>query len=552
MGRATKHDMASASMTPLAVPRYAMSDFHIDETIGEGTFSRVHKATLRDAPSEGACALKVIKKTLRPQDLQVVQAEAAIMARLEHDNVLRLKGKVMDKGVLAALQLELASDEDFFSLIETKGKMSDALTRHYFRQLMLALQHCHSRGIAHRDVKPENLLLGPCFKLTLTDFGLAWASDPSLGVPPANMMCKTRTGTVPYMAPELFGKSMFSSSYDATKLDVWSAGVSLFILIAGFPPWGKATFSDKFFGLTSTGMATFWTCMKRWADFSDEAIDLLTGMLNRDCHARFTVNQVLQHPFCNPERQLTDAEVQDLMLARGHTCPCAMAPMPKNEDVRPAASAMKEIINNNCNHSGTFETSTNDFDKTTIHTVTPAVSSLHSCVCEAASIIVDLTTPTTTPGKEVEENDEKLGDEEQQDQRILRVTFEKRSIETERTAAASLPWPLAVSSTNGLEECQQHPTSPVNDFVQRFGSAGPFSPLSNLPSGVACESVFNGKRPADVGSNVYSDDDDGDCGCDADANGGVVSNTTNINRSSRHQLTKRVFGPLLTPFLTRR
>lgn len=303
-----------------------LSDYDLTETLGEGTFARIMKATYRPGGGGNASALKVIKKTLSPKDLKVVSAEADTMARLSHENVLKLLGPVTRAdGSLAALNLELASDDDFFSLVEKGGKMSDALTRHYFRQMMLALKHCHSRGIAHRDVKLENLLLGEGFRLKLSDFGLAWASNAELGVPPPHMYCKTRTGTIPYMAPELLlgNGTIHGQSFDTSKLDVWSAGVTLFILITGFPPWAEATSKDKFYRLTPR-MDTFWRCVQRWAVFTDDAISLLTAMLDKNPATRLSVDDVLAHPYCNPASPLTDENVAAMMTERGHKCPPAV------------------------------------------------------------------------------------------------------------------------------------------------------------------------------------------------------------------------------------
>jgi len=304
-----------------ALPSTSLGDYDLGETLGEGTFARIKKATYRDG--ESVSALKVVKRTLSPKDLKVVSCEVDTMARLCHENVLKLKGPVTrEDGSLAALNLELASDDDFFSLIEKGGKMSDGLTRHYFRQMMLALKHCHSRGIAHRDVKLENLLLGEGFRLKLSDFGLAWASDARLGMPPPHMQCKTRTGTISYMAPELFSSLVEWQTFDTSKLDVWSAGVTLFILITGFPPWAEATSKDKFYRLTPR-MDTFWRCVQRWAVFTDDAIDLLSSMLDKNAATRASVDDILAHPYCNPESPLSDEEVAVLMENRGHTCPAA-------------------------------------------------------------------------------------------------------------------------------------------------------------------------------------------------------------------------------------
>lgn len=102
------------------------------------------------------------------------------------------------------------------------------MARTYFGQMLNGLHHIHSRGYAHRDIKPENILLSDNHILKLADFGFSvlLAGRDGSGV------LRTRLGTQGYMAPEIATKK-----YDGRKVDIFAAGVILFIMYAGVPPF---------------------------------------------------------------------------------------------------------------------------------------------------------------------------------------------------------------------------------------------------------------------------------------------------------------------------
>lgn len=347
--------------------RNELGDYDMGDSLGQGTFAKVRKATHQ--PTGRVSALKIVRPNIRPSDLVTVTKEAEVMARCKSDFVLKLRNTVRraHNGPPLALELELAST-DIYTLVESAGKFEQPLAQHYFKQLILGLEHCHARGVAHRDIKPENMLLGANGKLKISDFGLAWMSSPSRGgdgatspslsavpggasTPPCPLLCSTRTGTIQYMAPELLSQLVPANhEFDCRKLDVWSAGVSLFVLLAGFPPWTEATTKDKFWKVLLDGR--FWTIISRWATFTDEAQDLLSRMLNPDPVQRLSVEQVLAHPFLNTANPLTDSEVKDIItVQRGHAH-CWMeadAEQPEEEEkeVQPQLPAsMVEVKNN--------------------------------------------------------------------------------------------------------------------------------------------------------------------------------------------------------------
>lgn len=149
------------------------------------------------------------------------------MRKLRHKHVLRLIEVLASRSKIY-LVLELAHGGELFTRVESRGKLPEESARKYFKQLISAIRYCHSRGVFHRDLKPENILLDENGDLKVADFGLGTLSGQT-----QNGLFHTVCGTPAYVAPEILAKK----AYDASKVDVWSCGVILFVLTAGYLPF---------------------------------------------------------------------------------------------------------------------------------------------------------------------------------------------------------------------------------------------------------------------------------------------------------------------------
>lgn len=198
--------------------------------LNHGEYSKVYHA--KDTRTGQSVAIKAV------QDYQQGLVEIQALTRLNHRHVIKLVE------VLAAadsdqvfIVTEFAKCGDLFEMIADRGRLAEDVGRHYFHQLISAVRHCHARGVFHRDIKPENLLLDDKWALKLSDFGLCSVSDPGRPGPALHEPC----GTPEYAAPEVLA----GRGYDGAKADVWSCGVVLYVLTAGFLPfdgagmWGK-------------------------------------------------------------------------------------------------------------------------------------------------------------------------------------------------------------------------------------------------------------------------------------------------------------------------
>ncbi|CAL5045438.1 unnamed protein product [Urochloa decumbens] len=253
--------------------------------LGWGQFGVIRSCS--DLVTGEALACKSIAKDrlVSPDDVRGVKLEIEVMARLSgHPNVVDLKAVYEDEESVH-LVMELCAGGELFHRLEERGCFSEHEAAVLFRYLMEVVAHCHSKGIVHRDLKPENILLvskSPSSPIKLADFGLATYIQPgTVGRSLSGMV-----GSPFYIAPEVL-----SGGYNEAA-DVWSAGVILYILLSGFPPFWGQTKSKIFECIRSTELRF---PSDPWDRVSDSAKELVTGMLRRDPRQRLTAKQVLEH-----------------------------------------------------------------------------------------------------------------------------------------------------------------------------------------------------------------------------------------------------------------
>uniref|UniRef100_J3MP45 non-specific serine/threonine protein kinase n=2 Tax=Oryza brachyantha TaxID=4533 RepID=J3MP45_ORYBR len=156
--------------------------------------------------------------------------------------------------------------------------MTEDLARHYFRQLISAVRYCHSRGVYHRDIKPENLLIDGAGDLKVADFGLGAVADGSLH--------HTLCGTPAYVAPEILSRK----GYHPAKVDIWSCGVVLFVLAAGYLPFNDASLVNMYRKI----YAGKFRCPS-W--FSPELRCLVRRILDPNPATRIDTEEIINHPW---------------------------------------------------------------------------------------------------------------------------------------------------------------------------------------------------------------------------------------------------------------
>jgi serine/threonine protein kinase len=220
---------------------------------------------------------------------------------------IRRDGQVVD---VVLIVLELAEGGDLFEYLAITGAFDELIARTFFHQLCDALCACHKAGVSHRDLKPENLLLDDSYQLKVSDFGMAKVFDDMM----TNDVTHTSCGTDTYMAPEV--NKVSTSGYSGTGVDIWAAGVVLFIMIAGYPPFQKPDTSDWWFNKLVVGRNDlFWKAHLRSATFSSEAQDLINAILMPDPAKRASLADIMQHPWYTG-KTLSKSELKEQLQSR--------------------------------------------------------------------------------------------------------------------------------------------------------------------------------------------------------------------------------------------
>jgi len=259
--------------------------YELFRTLGEGTFGKVKYAV--NTETNEAVAIKVLdKEKIQKQNMGAqIKKEISIMKMVRHTYVVGMK-EVLASRTKIFIVLELIQGGELFDKIVNEGRFDEAKARFYFRQLVEGVQYCHSLGICHRDLKPENLLLDENGNLKISDFGLSalYVGDPDADGASRTELLHTTCGTPNYVAPEVLA----DQGYDGKKADVWSCGVILYVLLAGFLPFDESTIVALFAKIQNADFS-----YPSW--FSSEVRSLLDTILVADPKTRAALADVRAH-----------------------------------------------------------------------------------------------------------------------------------------------------------------------------------------------------------------------------------------------------------------
>jgi len=248
--------------------------------LGEGSYGSVCRATHK--ATKAVRAIKTIPKG-KLRNVERVRREIAIMKMMDHPSIIKLYETFEDQRNFY-LSMELCTGGELFERIVRDGRFSEPQAAVVMQQVLRALCYMHKQGICHRDLKPENFLLQsdrPIMEnvVKVIDFGLSGKFE-------AGKPMKTRAGSPYYVAPEVLG-----SSYD-NKVDLWSAGVILYILLCGYPPFQGNSDAEV---LQKVSLGLFEFRSQDWRNVSEDAKNLISSMLKKNPEERFSADQALRH-----------------------------------------------------------------------------------------------------------------------------------------------------------------------------------------------------------------------------------------------------------------
>eukprot|EP00756_Hemistasia_phaeocysticola_P013760 Hpha_TRINITY_DN15298_c0_g2::TRINITY_DN15298_c0_g2_i1::g.68252::m.68252 len=258
--------------------------YELGKTLGSGTFSKV-KLGIDTEDTNSQWAIKIIDKAQLAKEHmeEQLKREIAVMKLLKHRNIVQLR-EVLQTHKHIYLVLELITGGELFDRIVASKRFDEKTARRYFQQMVCGLAFCHAQGIAHRDLKPENLLLDGQDVLKISDFGLSNLQRGPAGG--GGTLLQTVCGTPNYVAPEVLKER----GYNGITADIWSCGVILFVMLAGYLPFDDPNM-NALFNKIERGE------YRMARHFTDPVKDIISRMLVIEPEKRITLEQLCQHPW---------------------------------------------------------------------------------------------------------------------------------------------------------------------------------------------------------------------------------------------------------------
>lgn len=276
-----------------------MQRYELGKMVGHGNFAKVfHGRHLKTGMN---VAVKIINKSkvMKAGMVNQIKREISVMKLVKHPHIVHLHEVMASKSKIYFVLEYVKGGELFDKLL--KGKLKEDSARKYFRQLISAISFCHSRGVYHRDLKPENLLLDDEGNLKVSDFGLSALAETRR----QDGLLHTSCGTPTYVAPEVIDQK----GYDGAKSDIWSCGVVLFVLLAGFLPFHDSNLMEMYRKIT---MGKF----KFPNSFPNEAKSLVSRILDPNPVTRISIAEIMETPWFKGSSEET---IRDSTYLTGET-----------------------------------------------------------------------------------------------------------------------------------------------------------------------------------------------------------------------------------------
>ena len=271
--------------------------------LGEGQFGTTFLVTHKRTGQKAACKAIAKRKLIQPEDVEDVRREVSILHHLSgHPNIVGLLG-AYEGTKHVYIVMDFCSGGELFDRIVERGHYSEKDASEVFRMMIRTIAHCHNLGVMHRDLKPENFVLATKDQdapVKAIDFGLSAYFEPG-------ERFRDIVGSSYYVAPEVLKRNY------SCEADIWSAGVILYILLSGVPPfWGR------------TDTAIFETVRKGrynlvgdpWSKISESAKGLIRRILVGNPAERMSAEDILNHPWVRENGDAPDTPLDNVVLNR--------------------------------------------------------------------------------------------------------------------------------------------------------------------------------------------------------------------------------------------
>lgn len=267
------------------------------EPVGKGAFAKVFKGSLKTNPSVKV-AIKVFKKaSLTSSGLKAIREEVKVLWKLDHPHIVKYNEVYEDSKHVFIVTEYLEGKTLCEELKNRNTHYTEYEIAQIMHQLVSAIYHCHANNIAHRDIKPDNIIIDQNNIVTLIDFGLSKAYSKERNL-------KTKAGSPLFMAPEAENHQQYSSQWD-----IWSLGVLFFILLSGRVPftiekYNKIVKQEEECEVNFEG--------EIWEKTSNNAKKLIKRMLVFEPNDRVSIQEILDHKWFSVLKNESTACEEDL------------------------------------------------------------------------------------------------------------------------------------------------------------------------------------------------------------------------------------------------
>ena len=278
-------------------PETTLSFYKYGRLIGQGAFGKVNLGL--NVLTGRVVAVKSFNKQKlnnETENKNKIFYETDLMKLLNHPNITKILEHFESEKYYLII-MEYINGGNLFSFVKKRRKLSEKTAKFLFRQIIEGIKYIHSKNIVHRDIKLENILIDVNNNIKICDFGIGKILENK------NKKLHDQCGTPMYMAPEIL-LSNKENGYDPFPIDLWSAGIALYIMLSGTLPFSihnddiSISQDDK-----SNNFALQYSIInnepKKIDNISFQALDLLKGLLNKNPKKRFNCDDVLNHPWLN-------------------------------------------------------------------------------------------------------------------------------------------------------------------------------------------------------------------------------------------------------------